>query len=147
MYLVLVQLSKTSTVSFSVTKPELYIIGSKPLCISFSFAEVYRRMVSPNAKVVSNPIIKKEEEMNRYFALDPVDADPFLFWRAQRTEFPSLSVMALKYLSAPSSSVYSERAFSELGNIYGERRTSLTPAHSEMLLFLHHNLRQLDALK
>lgn len=45
-----------------------------------------------------------------------------------------------RYLSAPASSVYSERLFSEAGQIYENKRSRLTPAHGEALLFLHHNL-------
>ena len=67
--------------------------------------------------------------------------------RLFKQEFPNLAKLARKFLATPPSSVYSERAFSELGNIYGDNRTSLTPERGDKLLFLHHNLRRVQLKK
>ena len=52
----------------------------------------------------------------------------------------SLKKVAEKFLTSPLSSVYSERLFSEFGNIYEEKRSRLLPETGEKLLF-HHNLK------
>jgi hypothetical protein len=51
--------------------------------------------------------------------------------------------LARKYLATPASSVYSERLFSEYGNIFEEKRARLLPKNGEKLLFLHHNMKRL----
>jgi hypothetical protein len=61
------------------------------------------------------------------------------------TQFPTLAKLARKYLATPASSVYSERLFSEYGNIYEEKRSRLLPQTGEKILFLHHNLHRLNS--
>jgi hypothetical protein len=56
-------------------------------------------------------------------------------------ELPLLSKLALKYLSAPVSSVESERIFSTGGNLYKPTRNRPCPENGETLMFLHYNLR------
>ena len=48
-----------------------------------------------------------------------------------------LSQLARRYLSAPSTSVVSERLFSVAGDIYDEKRNRLAPERAEMLLFIN----------
>ena len=45
------------------------------------------------------------------------------FWKLQERALPVKSRLARKHLAAPSSSVYSERLFSEFGSIYEEKRS------------------------
>jgi hypothetical protein len=70
--------------------------------------------------------------------------DPLVWWREHASELPQLARLARKYLATPSSSVYSERLFSEYGNIYKEKRSRLLPKTGEKILFLHHNLGRLE---
>jgi len=49
-----------------------------------------------------------------------------------------------KFLATSASSVYSERLFSEYGNIFEEKWARLLPTTGEKPLFLHHNLEHLD---
>ena len=60
------------------------------------------------------------------------------------TRLPILAKLAKRLLSAPSSSVESERLFSIGGNIYTPKRNRLTAEHGEMLIFLYFNLRAFD---
>ena len=64
------------------------------------------------------------------------------FYRKQELvgRFPLVCQLAKKVLSAPASSVYSERLFSEMGNLYEKKRSWLRPYAAENLLFLHHNM-------
>ena len=52
--------------------------------------------------------------------------------------FHIMAKLALKYLSAPPTSVPSERLFSIAGDVYDERRNKLSP---EMLLFIKTNYK------
>jgi hypothetical protein len=61
------------------------------------------------------------------------------YWRCKTDLYPALSCLARKYLCIPASSVYSERLFSEYGNLYEKKRSRLTPEIAEKVLFLHHN--------
>ena len=58
--------------------------------------------------------------------------------------YPTLALLARKYLAVPASSVYSERLFSEYGNLYEKKRSRIRPAIAEKVLFLHHNWRRAE---
>jgi hypothetical protein len=58
--------------------------------------------------------------------------------------FPLVCQLAKNILSAPATSVYSERLFSEMGSIYEKKRSRLRPDCAESLLFLHHNMVRYD---
>ena len=66
------------------------------------------------------------------------------WWKMNSTRLPMLAKLAKRLLSAPSSSVESERLFSIGGNIYTPKRNRLTAEHGEMLMFLNFNLRAFD---
>ena len=68
------------------------------------------------------------------------EADVLQWWNLNRAKYPYLASFARKCLSAPPSSVYSERLFSEAGNLYENKRNRLLPNTGEKLLLLHHNL-------
>ena len=70
------------------------------------------------------------------------DMDPVKFWKDEQFVYPNISRVARRYLSCPASSVYSERLFSEAGNVFEDHRARLLPRTGERLLFLHHNLPQ-----
>lgn len=89
---------------------------------------------------------KLEEEVNAFLALplQPLQSCPYTWWLSNKQVYPNIFNIALKYLSPPSSSVYSERAFSEAGNISTETRSRLAPHKADNLLFLHHNIPKLN---
>lgn len=72
------------------------------------------------------------------------DGNPYYWWSEKKCTYPHVYAVAMRYLSAPSSSVYSERLFSEGGDIFTAARNRLAPHKGEQLLFLHHNLSRLD---
>ena len=61
------------------------------------------------------------------------------WWRVHATHFPSLSILARKYLCIPATSASSERSFSTAGRIVEKRRTSLSAEIVDSLLVLHDN--------
>ena len=85
--------------------------------------------------------VKEEMKLYENMEMLPTEENPFMWWHENRTRFPILSLLASKYLSAPPSSVESERIFSVGGNINTPKRNRLSPDMSETLIFLHHNLR------
>jgi hypothetical protein len=72
----------------------------------------------------------------------PRSTDIYGYWHC--SQFPSLEAAALKYLSAPPSSVASEQLFSSAGQLYADRRNCLHGENAEKLLFLAYNIRLLD---
>lgn len=81
-------------------------------------------------------------EVDRYAVTPTVERckDPLSFWKEEKSIYPTIAKVVRRYLSCPASSVYSERLFSEAGNVFEEHRARLLPRNGEHLLFLHHNL-------
>lgn len=97
----------------------------------------------PKLKRSKSLIHKCTKELDHYVSL-PLLArgdDPFQWWKRTQETLPLLSKLASKYLSAPPSSVESERLFSTGGNVYEPTRNRLCPENGETLMFLHYNLR------
>ena len=71
---------------------------------------------------------------------EQLNKDDVLGWqRDHATHFPSLSILARKYLCIPATSASSERSFSTAGRIVEKRRTSLSAEIVDSLLVLHDN--------
>ena len=45
------------------------------------------------------------------------------WWNCNKEQFPNINILAKKLLETPASSVYSERLFSEAGNVFEEKRS------------------------
>lgn len=69
-----------------------------------------------------------------------INDDPYKYWKAAAETKELLTPLVRKYLSAPLSSVESERLFSIAGELIDDLRTRLSKDRVEMILFLHHNL-------
>lgn len=101
--------------------------------------------INPSNFQTRSEIKKKltiDQEMNSYLSMPLLrrSEDPLEWWRENKLCLKNLQKLALTYLSAPSSSVESERLFSTGGNIYEAKRNKLTAENGEMLMFLHHNI-------
>jgi len=64
---------------------------------------------------------------------------PLAQWKANSSTYPRVAQVARRYLSAPSTSVPSERLFSSAGDLSDSRRR-LLPEPAEMLLFIKENI-------
>ena len=58
----------------------------------------------------------------------------------KQVKYPNITSFERKYLLAASTSVHSEILFSDVDNLYKQKRNHFIPKISEKLLFLHHNL-------
>ena len=65
----------------------------------------------------------------------------FTWWNNNKSRFPLLAKMAQRYLTAPPTSVPSERVFSGASDIYDEKRNRLSPEKAEVLLFIKNNFK------
>ena len=85
-------------------------------------------------------LVKAAQEVDIFFNHSIIEKkeDVFNYWKHGK-KFPLLKELALKLLAPPASSIFSERLFSEYGNIYEKKRSRLLPQRGEMLLFIHHN--------
>uniref|UniRef100_A0A3Q4HCF9 HAT C-terminal dimerisation domain-containing protein n=1 Tax=Neolamprologus brichardi TaxID=32507 RepID=A0A3Q4HCF9_NEOBR len=63
---------------------------------------------------------------------------PLQYWMVNKVRFPNLAKVAGRYLSAPCTSVDSERLFSSVSHMNESSR--LTADHAEMILFIKKNL-------
>lgn len=113
---------------------------------SQSTSKKLKRQTSRSRSTEKSNLQSIKEEMRLYENMEmlPRDENPFIWWHENGQRFPLLSVLASKYLSAPPSSVESERIFSVGGNVNTPKRNRLSPDTSESLMFLHHNLRIFD---
>lgn len=80
-------------------------------------------------------------EVEQFLNIDLLDRkdSPILWWKEHYKQFPKLSQICQKYLCSPPSSVYSEKIFSEAGNVFDAKRNRLSSDNGEKLIFLHHN--------
>ncbi|KAK0401933.1 hypothetical protein QR680_016057 [Steinernema hermaphroditum] len=113
---------------------------------AISFFEQYRSTQKPDDLPCSPPIDEKLKlviELQRYLA-EPAQpsADPVLYWFATENviKFPTLSLLAQKFLSSPATSVESERLFSTASLALTELRRSMAVESLQKLLFLKLNV-------
>lgn len=134
------QLPQTSVVANNKSEPKTFWD-----CFS-EISEASVSVVNDNENDAAKTDFTEQQllhEYNSYIAKPVISRKicPFTWWKINVSTFPTLAKLAQKYLSAPASSVYSERLFSEAGLIYEKKRNRLKPKNAETLLFLHHNLR------
>ncbi len=73
--------------------------------------------------------------------IDVRKGNTYKWWFQNKSRYPLLARLAMKYLSAPPTSVSSERLFSTVGEIYDERRNRLNPEHADTLIFIKNNIK------
>lgn len=76
--------------------------------------DIFEKMWASNQQSIQTD----DTEIMRYLRCpdEPKNVDPLIWWRNHRSSYPILSKLARKYLSIPSTSVPSERLFSDAGN-------------------------------
>ncbi|XP_028168248.1 zinc finger BED domain-containing protein 4-like [Ostrinia furnacalis] len=116
--------------------------GSSEMTVHRNFWGVYQEMVTRKVHNIDDEKSSSAHELHSYCALPVMkrNEDPFTWWHQNSSRYPEMSRIAKIYLCCPASTVYSERLFSEAGNIYETKRNRLLPDRAETLTFLHHNL-------
>jgi hypothetical protein len=72
--------------------------------------------------------------------------DPLLWWKCHAQRFPTLAILARRYLAIPASSASSERLFSMLKRTATPARNNMSPDTLCMILFVHCQQRELLGL-
>jgi len=81
-----------------------------------------------------------EDELTIYRRLRPQrDSDPLQVWAEIEERFPILARLAQIYLAIPAANASVERLFSDAGNVYSEKRGSLSVQSATSLIFLYAN--------
>jgi hypothetical protein len=97
------------------------------------------------------PHVKSEsagdEEFDSYKALvlearnmtEALKPDVLKWWKIGQEQFPTIALLARKFLALQGSSVSVERLFSRTGKMVTDQRQSMAPLTLEALIFLHEN--------
>ena len=89
--------------------------------------------------------IEGQEETDDFLRIQPLSSDEncLQWWKKNAERFPTIAKVAKRYLCIPATSVPAERVFSTAGLIINEKRSSLLPENSDMLIFLNRTSLQL----
>ncbi|KAI4872545.1 hypothetical protein NFI96_025157, partial [Prochilodus magdalenae] len=118
------------------------IEAAGPSRIQSSLTSLYENILEEHEEPGSESAKRTVIQMQTYLKelTIPRSDNPFEYWGNNHARFPILAATAVKFLSAPSTSVESERLFSTASNIVDEKRNRLTAEKAEMLIFLKKNI-------
>lgn len=110
---------------------------TRPTAMSSLFGDIY--MTSVQQPKSEQDIC--EAEVSQYKKEPSINAteNPLTWWRQNNERYPSLAILAKKYLCIPATSVPSERVFSTAGDIVTAQRSQLKSEHVDRLIFLKKN--------
>ncbi|XP_071567441.1 E3 SUMO-protein ligase ZBED1-like isoform X2 [Temnothorax nylanderi] len=106
----------------------------------WSFHDDYLKTTSVNTmRRYQNENDEMPTDLEHYLDQPMIDRkeNPIRYWINFASVYPTLSVIAKKYLAIVVPSVPSERLFSRAGNILTDSRNRLSPDHLQHLLFLN----------
>jgi len=98
------------------------------------FDEVLKKQDEPGGIITTSALLQIQMYMTEQIIAR--SENPFHYWAVNKICFPALAATASAFLSAPCTSVESERLFSTASNILDERRNRLKAERAEMLIFL-----------
>lgn len=91
--------------------------------------------LAPKTTIIQEYTLYRDAELKSNKKSDPLD-----WWKVNAVKYPKLGKLVWKYLSAPATSVPSERLFSEVAAISDARRSRLKPEKVETILFIRGNV-------
>ncbi|KAM4560530.1 zinc finger BED domain-containing protein 4-like [Odontesthes bonariensis] len=111
--------------------------------VDITFLEILQERQSQGRSVSTT---SAETQVHNYLSEQtiPKNSEPLHYWRDRAAQYPSVAAVAARYLSAPCSSVDSERLFSAVANVLDEKRNRLKPENVEMLVFIKKNINILQ---
>jgi len=93
---------------------------------------------------------ERREELRRWEEMEPAVGDPMsnplLWWKQHAQEFPITARLARKWLAVPGSSAPCERLFSDAGNVFVAKRSSLHDETASQLILIGENIELAQAL-
>ena len=90
----------------------------------------------PSESTVADEVADFLRQPNIQRQLSPLD-----WWKHNEQKYRRVAHVARRYLSAPSTSVPSERLFSSAGDLYSDSRNRLSGHRADKLLFIKHNVK------
>lgn len=102
---------------------------------STDFAADILEEVSPEKK-------ERKSEVKRYWELADCERneDPLLWWKDNQRRFPTIAILAKRYLAIPASSAASERLFSRMKRVATPARAALSSDTLCKILFITENM-------
>lgn len=96
------------------------------------------------SRITSRPTGRDKlcKELDDYM-LEPNElenSNSFNWWSVNKARFPNVAAVARAYLAIPATSVASERMFSKCGLVVSDRRSKISPLHTEQIVFVSQNL-------
>lgn len=104
--------------------------------------------IGANQPPTNNPascVIKNELEQYISGKIIERKQNPYSWWTENRYKYPHAFKIGMRYLSAPASTVVSERLFSTEGLVYEQHRNRLLPENGEMLTCMKKNFKYLES--
>nr|XP_023693584.1 zinc finger BED domain-containing protein 4-like [Paramormyrops kingsleyae] len=104
--------------------------------------EVHNEILKENTEKEQQLANQSALQVQSYLSEVPIDRsqDPLAYWKLNKNRFPHLALLAQVYLSAPWTSIESERLFSLAGHVVDEKRSRMSGDKAEKLLFIKKNL-------
>ncbi|KAK0133049.1 Zinc finger BED domain-containing protein 4 [Merluccius polli] len=104
--------------------------------------DMYQEILEENELPIQAATGGTASQVHKYLGEATVlkKACPFNYWRSNQTRFPVIACVARKYLTAPCTSVDSERLFSAVAHVIDEKRNRIHCDKVEMLIFIQKNL-------
>ena len=131
----------TTTTDTNTTSTEDDDASSAPC--SSKIWECFTELLLQEVGATSDTSGGVEAMVDRYLSeplIDYKSGDPLKWWNENKRRFPLLMNLTKHFLSAPPTSVPSERLFSAVGILYDEQRNRLSIEHAEMLLCIKYNM-------
>lgn len=103
---------------------------------------IWSEMFGPSCGKVLQMKVKKRDmlqiEIDNYMDEEILSENecPLLWWKQHESKYPTLSLLAKKYLGTPASSVPCERIFSQAGQVITSKRNLLSVQHAAMYIFM-----------
>ncbi|XDV11792.1 hypothetical protein PO909_000627 [Leuciscus waleckii] len=113
--------------------PEEASAAKKPCSLLFSVHDEILKEKTEVEQQLASPL---SVQVQSYLSEAPIgrSENALTYWRINKDKFPALAPLARAYLSAPCTSVDSDRLFSLAGHVADERRNRLSGDKAEMLL-------------